>query len=288
MKKSPKVFIIVLNYNGKEFLRKCLSSIFKIDYSNFEVVLVDNNSSDGSFEEAKNNFSKANFIKNEENVGFAAGVNVGIRFSLERMANYVLILNNDVEVEKDFLSKLVSVAEEDQKIGIASPVVLDAVSKKVWFAGGKINWLRMKTQHGAKVFTEKSYFSEFISGCAMLIGKEVFRKIGLFDEDFFMYWEDADFCARSQKAGFKNVVVANSWVYHYEQSEKNKKNKIYWLVISGLIFFKKNSSGVKKIWVKIYFLVRRIKNLLDVFSGKEEAFIVQKAYKDFKKVTLIK
>jgi len=282
MKKFPKVFIVVLNYNGKDVIKKCLTSVFKIDYPNFEVVFVDNNSTDGSLELAKGNFSKANFIKNEENLGYASGNNIGIRFSLERMAEYVLVLNNDTEVEKDFLTKLIEVMEEDKKIGIASPVIMDANTKKVWFSGGKIDWLRMKTLHLQNARTETYFKSDFITGCSMLVKAEVFEKIGLFDEDFFLYWEDADFSLRSKKSGFKNVVVPTSCIYHFEKSESQKKAKTYWLVVSGLIFFKKNTPAWLRPWIWIYLVARKIKNWSDVkFSRNELAETVQKAYNDF-------
>lgn len=283
MKSYPKVFVIILNYNGKEIINKCLSSVFKIDYPSFEVVLVDNNSIDGSFEMAKSNFSKATFIKNEENLGFSAGNNIGIRYALERMADYTLILNNDTEVDKDFLGKLVAVAEKDEKIGLLSPVIFDGQTKQVWFSGGIIKWLRMRTQHLNEVKTEEYYKSDFITGCAMLVRAKVFKEIGLFDEDYFLYWEDADLSFRAKKAGFKNVVVSSSWVYHYETSERHKQMKAYWLVISGLIFFKKHTSLWLKPWISLYLVVRKIKNWQDVqFKRDELAPMVQKAYKDYK------
>ena len=286
MKKFPKVFIVVLNYNGKDVIKRCLTSVFKIDYPNFEVVFVDNNSTDGSLELAKGNFSKANFIKNEENLGYASGNNIGIRFSLERMAEYVLVLNNDTEVEKDFLTKLVETAEEDEKIGIISPVILDGNTKQVWFSGGRINWMRMKTEHVQENQGESHYESDFITGCSMLVKASVFEKIGLFDEDFFLYWEDADFSLRSKKAGFKNVVVPTSWIYHFEKSESQKKAKIYWLVVSGLIFFKKNTPAWLKPWIKVYLAVRKTKNWLDMkFSRNELAETVKKAYDDYRSIS---
>jgi len=282
MKDCPKIFIIVLNYNGKDVIKNCLTTVFKIDYHDFEVVVVDNNSTDGSFELAKAGFSKASFIKNEENLGYAAGNNVGIRFALERMADYVLLLNNDTEVEKDFLTKLIEVAVKDEKIGIASPVIFNGHTRQVWFSGGEIKWLAMKTVHNQAVLTEDYRETEFITGCAMLVRATVFNEIGLLDEDFFLYYEDADFCMRARRAGFKNIVVAGSWIYHFEKSKQNLKQKTYWLVISGLIFFRKNTPLLLRPWIKFYTALRKLKNKLDLkFKKNELAEIVGKAYKDY-------
>jgi GT2 family glycosyltransferase len=253
-----------------------------LDYPNFEVVVVDNNSRDGSFEEAKLNFSKAHFIQNEENLGFSIGNNSGIRFALERMAEHVLLLNNDTEVEKDFLTKLVEVAETDEKIGIASPVIFNGQDRQIWFSGGRIDWLRMKTIHGRKSATVDFYETDVITGCAMLVKSRVFKEIGLLDEDYFLYWEDTDFTVRAQRAGFKTIVVSGSWIYHFEKSEKEKKNKTYWLVVSGLIFFKKNTPLMLKPWITSYVFLRKMKNWADVVLKRGElAPTVRKAYKDF-------
>lgn len=283
-KKYPKVFVVVLNYNGKDVIKNCLSSLFKIDYPDYSVVVVDNDSTDGSLEMAKSNFSKAFFIKNERNVGFSSGNNVGIRFALERMADYVLVINNDTEVERDFLSRLVEAGEKDEKVGIISPVIFEGKTRKIWFSGGKIDWLRMKTRHERNAKSQEIYETGFITGCSMLVKAEVFKKSGLFDEDFFLYWEDADFCFRSQAAGFRNVIVSSSWVYHFEKSSENP-DKIYWLVLSGLIFFQKNASFLKKIWISGYLSLRKLKNKKDLKMGKgEKAQKVKKAYDDFAKI----
>lgn len=283
MENYPKVFVVILNYNGKAVLKRCLLSVFKNDYPNFEIVLVDNNSTDGSLEAVKADFSKAHFIKNEENLGFSAGNNVGIRFALERMADYVLLLNNDVEVEKDFLSCLLSIAQKTPKIGILSPLIFEGSTRQIWFSGGTISWWRMKSFHETTAKTADFYESPFVTGCAMLVKKEVFKEIGLLDEDYFLYWEDADFSLRAGNAGFKKVVVTSSRVCHFEKSEKHKENKTYWLVISGLIFFRKNSPAYLKPWLFFYLNLRKIKNYADTLIGKNKlAPAVRRAYKDFK------
>jgi GT2 family glycosyltransferase len=286
MKSYPKVFIVILNYNSKDVIKKCLASIFKIDYPNFEVVIVDNNSTDGSFEIAKSTFSKASFIKNEENLGFSFGNNQGICFALERMADYVLILNPDTEVEKDFLNKLVDEGEKNEKVGLLSPIIFNGKTRDIWFSGGKINWLKMKSEHEKDSKKKEAYSTGYITGCAMLIKAEVFKKTGLFDENFFLYWEDTDFSLRAKKAGFQNKIVSASWIYHSEESEKNKKNKIYWLVFSGLLFFKRHAPFFLRPWIRVFIFLRKNKNKWDILrrNNPEIAEKVRAAYNDFQKV----
>ena len=117
----------------------------------------------------------------------------------------------------------------------------------------------------------------------MMVKADVFRKIGLLDEDYFLYWEDADFSLKSRRAGFRNLIVTASWIYHFEKSEKNQSEKVYWLVISGLIFFRKNTPFILRPWIKFYLLMRKTKNLLDIiFKRNLLAPSVRRAYRDFK------
>ena len=122
MKAAPKVFIIVLNYNGKDVTNNCLRSVLAIEYPNFELIVVDNNSTDGSIENAKENFPQLTYFQNKRNLGFSAGNNVGIRYALKKRADYVLLLNNDTLVERDFLQKLIDAAEKIPDAGIICPL----------------------------------------------------------------------------------------------------------------------------------------------------------------------
>lgn len=283
MEKFPKVFIIILNYNGKDTIKECLDSVYRSGYPNFEAVVVDNASRDGSFELAKNYFSRTHFILNEKNIGFAAGNNVAIRFALEKFADYIFLLNNDATVEKDAISKLVNEAEKNKNGGIFSPIVYNG-NGNVWFAGGRIKWLKMRAEHCRDALRCVST-TDYISGCAMLIKKDVFREIGLLDEKYFLYYEDADFCLRARKKGFKCMVVPGARAIHYEKSERSTGGKTYWLVLSGLIFFKKNTPAVLKLWISFYTTLRKIKNWRDVkFKKNNLAEVVQKAYEDYKKL----
>lgn len=278
----PKVFVVIVNYNARETLSECLASVFHSDYPNFEVVLLDNASTDGSLELAKNNFSRVNFIQSGKNSGFAAGNNLGIRFALEKMADYVFLLNPDAMVEKNTLSFLISQAEKNPSAGLFSPVIFQDRSARVWFAGGLIDWPKMKTIHLTNILSETPYATEYLSGCAMLIRKEVFKKTELFDEDYFLYWEDADFSWRARKNGFELLIVPQARVFHFEKSENNLASKTYWLVFSGLLFFQKNAPFWLKPWLKIYLFERKMKNWNDLNRPEKPlAESVKKAYNDY-------
>lgn len=277
----PKVNIVVLNYNGQDCLKRCLMSLFCLDYPNLEIVVVDNASQDGSFESARRDFSRATFIRNDQNLGFSAGNNVGIKYSLERMADFVLLLNNDTEVDKEFLARLVDKAMEKEAAGLFSPLILSP-DGSVWFSGGKLDWWRMKALHQCDQTVQADQAADFLSGCALLVRTEVFKQIGLLDEDFFLYWEDVDFSFRAKQAGFGLCLVPESQIVHWEKSEELKKNKVYWLVFSGLLFFRKNASFFQKIWINPYVFLRRIKNWRDVRRRPTEINqAVRKAYRDF-------
>jgi len=278
----PKVFVIILNYNGKDILLNCLNSVYQLDYSNFEVVVVDNNSTDSSFEEARKKFSKAHFIKNNKNLGFSAGNNIAIRWALEKMADYVFLLNNDALIEKSSLKKMINIAERDSKARIFSPIIYNGKSKDVWFDGGNIDWLKMRTTHNtcnAKCITSRA--TSYVTGCAMLIKKEVFKKIGLFDEDYFLYYEDADFSWRARKAGLSLKIIPEAKVYHFEKSSENP-NKMYWLVYSGLLFFKKNAPIYWRPWIFIYTFLRKAKNKKNLKNKEKYSVDIKKAFEDFK------
>lgn len=281
----PKVFIIVLNYNGKTTLSSCLASIYSSTYPKFEVVVVDNDSHDGSFELAKTNFSRAHFIKNSTNTGFASGSNLGIRFALEKFADYVLVLNNDTYLKKDTLSKLVTLAQSHPVPAIINPLILNRDEKTVWFAGGVIEWLKMKNVHLTKTSLATPYPTEYCTGCAMFVSKEIFKKIGLFDQRYFLYYEDADFSLRARKVGFDLLICPTAKITHLEQSNEKNELKTYWLVLSGLLFFSLNADFFQKLYLLPYLQLRKLKNLFELkFKPSPLASQVKQAYQDFRKI----
>lgn len=292
---APKVFVIILNYQGRETLVECIRSVFSSDYPNLEIVVVDNASKDGSFEEARMAYPRAHFIGSTWNRGFAAGNNLGIRFALEKGADYVFLLNNDAFVDRNTIAELVREAKKTDAPAVLSPLVYSgkSPSKDVWFSGGRIDWARMKALHDDGIaHSEKgeSYETEYVTGCAMLVHKEIFRSVGLLDERYFLYYEDADFCVSAQRAGFSNRVVPKASTYHLESSEGGNPRKLYWLVVSGILFFRKNTPGTLKPRMELYLLMRRCKNYLDRKKNRlsKEAAMVFEAYRDVRKARNIR
>lgn len=279
---SPKVFVVILNKDGSECLPECLRAVFSLSYGNFEVVVVDNASRDGSLEAARRDFGRAHFILHEENIGFAAGMNAGIRFARSRGARYVWLMNNDAVPGRDSLTELVRVAERESDV-LLSPLVLEP-SGRQWYAYGQIDWRHMRAVHAEppkEVRDNEPYKTEYLSGCALFLSIDAINQIGLFDEGYFLYYEDADYSLRARDAGYRLFVVPKSVVVHGEQSRKDPE-KTYWLVRSGIRFFRLRSPWWQKPYLACYLALRKLKNAIDRKRGFREAELVASAYRDEK------
>lgn len=217
----PKVSIVLLNLNGYVDTSDCIQSLEQIDYPNYEIIVVDNGSSDGSGERVAIEFPAVRMIVSENNLGFTGGNNLGTRHALERGADYVLLLNNDTVVDPGFLSHMVDVAEHDPAIGLVGPKIFYfSEPKRIWYAGGDVNLAAGSCNHvGKDKIDDGRRFSKvsdtgFITGCAFLVKASVLREIGLLDDKLFVYWEDTDFCERARKRGYRRVFVPQSHVWH--------------------------------------------------------------------------
>lgn len=218
--KYPLVYIIILNWNGLHDTIACLDSAIKLSYPNFRLVVVDNGSTDGSTDSISKNYPNVIVIKNRENLGYAKGNNVGIRYALQNNADYVWLLNNDTLTERNALRNMVGEAERDPRIGIlGSKIYYLNSARKIWFAGAMINWSRGISNHIGINETDVGQYDfvkeiDRVAGCSMLVKREVCNQVGLFDENFFLYVEEVDWCVRARKAGFKCLFVPSSIVYH--------------------------------------------------------------------------
>lgn len=206
MPESPSVYVIVLNYNGKSHLEYCLPSILSTNYENLNIVLVDNNSSDGSVEYVERSFPSVEILQLEENLGWAGGNNRGIEYANEQDAEYVLLANNDIRVHPEWVSAAVDAAESRDDVGFVGFDVYGVVKSipLETYEEAVDEWTAPSVQE-----TE-----DYINGMAIFAPIDVFDDIGLIDERYFIYAEETDLQIRAEKAGYKRLRT-NVPVWHH-------------------------------------------------------------------------
>lgn len=221
---SPKVGVVVLNLNGADVLRKCLQSIREVNYPNLEVVIVDNGSTDGSPKIVRREFPGFQLIENGKNLGVPEGQNIGVRHCLGLESDFVFVLNNDLIVDRETINELLRRSADDS-IGVSGPIMYSAQNPAdIQSAGGMIQWTKGSTYYlltgQAPAQMPETFDIDYVG--LPFIKAEVLRKVGLFDPEYFAYWEDADFCARVKHAGYRVISVSSAKIWH-EGSHTTKK-----------------------------------------------------------------
>lgn len=288
--REKTVFVIVLNWNGKNDTLECLQSLQKTNYPNFKILVVDNGSTDDSVYAIKTSFPKVEVLETGENLGFAGGNNVGITYAYNQGADYIFLLNNDTSVKDDFISILVATGESDKQIGlIGSKIYYFDHPTIIWFAGGKITGL--KGVHLGLNQEDSSQFNQtkevdYLTGCALMIKREVIAKIGTLTEDYFLYYEDTDYSAKAKKAGFKIVYEPRSIIYHKvsRSTKAGSISYIYYSIRNGLVNARRNGTVFIKCFAYVFAILLFIKQYFKIiFVPKERANskIIQKAICDF-------
>jgi len=323
--KYPKVYVIILNYNGWADTIECLESVLRNDYPNYQVIVVDNNSPNNSMEyikawaegkldvwvkpqhplrhlsfppvkkpipyvyytreeaekggDSKTELELRKCLHNEitikhplvliqtgENLGFAGGNNVGIRYALAKKDfDYIILLNNDTVVERSFITKVISAYRKlestgERKIGLVGCRINHySFPEKSWFTKGKFNWYR----EGIHIVDENIkgiVESEFITGCAVTIPRYILDDIGLWDEEYFLYGEDTDYSMRVRKKGYKNFVNTECVVYHKISATTGGKFspiQYYYGNRNRLLFHYKHYSKISFFFFFIVFILTR-------------------------------
>ena len=217
----PLVSIIIINYNGLNLLKKCPSSLFEIDFLNYEIILVDNNSTDDTIQYLTKNYPKIIIIKLEKNKGFAEPNNIASKIA---KGEYLLFLNNDTIVTKNFLSELINSINKNTQIGICQSLLLK-LDDSIDSSGDFIDELGVVYNSKTSVNSDRKISSA--RGASMLIRKEIFNELKGFDEQFYVSFEDVDLGWRAWIKGYKVVLSAKSIVYHLGgQTTKQIKSSI--------------------------------------------------------------
>ncbi len=216
------VAVIVLNYNKKNYILDCLDSIFKLEYNNFEVIVVDNGSTDGSFQEIKTKYPRTHLVLSKVNLGVAGGRNLGIEYAKENLDyKFLLFLDDDIVIDKNALTEMVKSFDINKNTGIVAPkCYMTNYPEKIQYAGGmSVNLYTGKIKNIGGGEKDEGQFDEskFIPSCGglSLISDELIKKVGSFDERFNPYgWEDVDLSLRATKNGFKIFYNHEAIVYH--------------------------------------------------------------------------
>lgn len=208
------ITIVIPNYNGNKYLKQCLDSIYVQGYTNYEVIIIDNASNDGSYEWVKE-YKKVIYKELKRNYGFSHAVNEGIKMA---QGEYVLLLNNDTKLLPNFLKEVLQVIEKDDKIfAVSSKMIQYSHTDLIDDAGDEYTIIGWAYKRGdGKSVTEFEKEERIFSACAgaALYRKKIFDKIGYFDEKFFAYMEDVDISYRANIYGYKNVYAPKAKVYH--------------------------------------------------------------------------
>ena len=257
MKKT--ISIVTINFNSENETHQCLSSLFEIDHSDFDIkIIVVDNGSKEIFKLTKAEQEKDVFlIRSDINLGFSGGNNLGISKALGSGSDYVLIINNDTYHDKNFLKELFTVLEKSKSVGAAVPKIYFAkghefhknryknleLGKVFWYAGGFMDFKNALSVHRGVDEVDKGQYDvqetvDFATGCCILFKREVLEKVGLFDDRYFLYFEDADLSMRIIKSGFNIMYVPSAFIWHINAASSGVGSTLqdYFITRNRLLF----------------------------------------------------
>lgn len=259
----PKIHIVLLNWNGCDDTLRCVESLRQRVYGNHKIVIIDNGSTDDSAARfrAAPWANDVHLIETGKNLGYAGGNNVGIHHALAQGAEFILVLNNDTTVAPDLLDRLIDAAVRYPDAGVFSArVFYFEEPHKVWFDGAVWNDTRMRLEWPGQDTEESSLSAEdhatdYASGAALFFRTKVARKIGVFDERYFLVWEEVDWCFRAREAGWNCMVIPSAKVWHkigVSFGSEQSPLRTYFSIRNELLWFSRHASlsARRRLWAK--------------------------------------
>jgi GT2 family glycosyltransferase len=228
---GPRVLVLVLAWNGRELTEACIDSILQLDYPHFDVLVVDNASSDGTPAALRRRFgTRIEVLENSRNLLFAAGMNVGLERALAAGYDAVLLLNNDVVLDAGMLRALVEALGREARIAAVGPKIyyFDA-PQVIWFAGGELSLWRGWPHHRGLREVDRGQHDvlrevDYLTGCAYLVRTAALRDVGLFDPSYAMYAEDADWSFRARERGWRLVYAPQARLWHHVSASSGARS----------------------------------------------------------------
>lgn len=254
----PRVALIILNWNNAPDTLACLESVLQSDYPNYHILIVDNGSTDDSAAQIRAAYPDIALLETGANLGYAGGNNVGIRRALTRDAEHVCILNNDVIVAPGFLRPLVDICAQSKGQAVATPMICEYARRDViWALGASVDQRSGETSrlHAGEAVQrwqgQPPFEVGFAPGTAMLIPRQVLERVGLLDEAFFLYYEEADWCLQARRAGYRMMAAPASVVWHKVSATLGETSPLvdYYMLRNHLCFISRNWSGAARVWL---------------------------------------
>lgn len=249
---KKKVYVVILNYNNADDTIACINSFCLVDSISCKLVIVDNNSTKECIERLRGYISKfdnVEFIETGKNLGYAGGNNVGIRYSISLGAEYIAIVNNDVIVNKNSFDACIKLLDEDSNVAFVGPTILEYNSNIIQYAGGMINIRTGQSIHlySNQVYQnrEKTVECDYVGGACLLFRASIVEKIGYLPENYFLFWEESEWCYRARKAGYKCLCTFNGYVNHKGSASIRKESgfEAYYLEKNRMVFLLRNNNG---------------------------------------------
>jgi GT2 family glycosyltransferase len=279
-------FIIILTWNALDATLRCLNSLVSGGVDESQIILVDNASSDDTIAKIESKFPLVKLIKQEKNTGFSAGVNTGIKLAEKFGAGNVLILNNDTVLSENPIPVMVEYIQDLPEAGIVAPHIYESgIEEKIWYSGGDRHTLtgdplgfkpgKVSKRDSPDIVKEVDY----VFGTAMLIKMDVIKNIGLLNEDFFLYYEDLEFCNRARAAHYKIYSIPEIKIQHEisASTRRNREFRIYHKARSSVIYYLNRSNSRKHLIITLpYRFFSAIKfDFVCLANGKRDLIISQ-------------
>lgn len=255
---NPLLYTVILNTNRRDDTLAALASLAENTYANHRLIVLDNGSSDGSVQAIRDAYPDVEIIELQENLGYAGNNNVGIAAAVQAGADWVLVLNEDTVLAPDCLEQLITIGESDSRIGIVGPMVYHHSEPQVIQSAGGVLGKFWQSSHLAQNELDRGQFDqphavEWISGCAILVRRQVIEQIGALDTRFFYYWEETEWCLRASRAGWHIVHVPQAKLWHkgVQRDYKPSPNITYYNTRNRLMMYARHHAP-SRIWLHVW------------------------------------
>ncbi|HHJ07273.1 MAG TPA: glycosyltransferase family 2 protein [Anaerolineae bacterium] len=252
---QPTVISVILNTNRREDTLECLASLEQLAYENHKAIVLDNSSTDGSVDAIRASFPAVEIIRLVDNLGYAGNNNTGIKAALDQGADWVFVLNEDTVLAPDCLTHLVEVGESNKQIGIVGPMVYHHNEPAVIQSAGGMLGPYWESIHLAKDQVDRGQYTqphevEWISGCGIMVRRQVIEQLGMLDERFFYFWEETEWCLRAAKGGWRIMHVPQAKLWHkgVQRNYKPKPSLLYYNTRNRFLMYAKHKAPLS-VWM---------------------------------------